>query len=221
MLDGVLDSAAGRFYLALRRDDNDLFMVSRPLRGRDSADLTGFIDTELARFGLSVDAVDRWTVGAGPGSFTGLRILAVLAAGWCFGKPEKSFRCAPGALGFASVIGVGEGETVGALYDGRNHELFFCGVTRVDGMLMPTGENLVLGREAAAEFLGSRPGMRLTVPAAEEAAVAALLPPGVEPFPVEYPDVFALARCKNIPYDNDPDRLLYFRAAVEKSGAGN
>lgn len=57
--------------------------------GSHSDDLMGLIDEVLSRGGLTVAELDAVAVGAGPGSFTGLRIGMATAKGLCFasGKP--------------------------------------------------------------------------------------------------------------------------------------
>lgn len=78
---------------ALMKDQELLCAASRPMRGRDSAELADFVAQQLAANGVELAEVSDWTVGSGPGSFTGLRLAAALAAGWTFGKEG----CAPAA----------------------------------------------------------------------------------------------------------------------------
>ena len=71
---------------ALMKDQELLCAASRPMRGRDSAELADFVAQQLAANGVELAEVSDWLVGSGPGSFTGLRLAAALAAGWTFGK---------------------------------------------------------------------------------------------------------------------------------------
>lgn len=52
--------------------------------GSHSDDLVALIDRALADAGLALAALDGVAVGAGPGSFTGLRIAMATAKGLCF-----------------------------------------------------------------------------------------------------------------------------------------
>ena len=122
------------------------------MRARDASCLPEFIASELTGWNLKLEDVERWTVGSGPGSFPFLRVVAGLAAGWHVGHDRIQFRCVPGALALAASLKPSEGETVGALYDGRNHELLYFGVRRTGGELTPTGETAVLNAERAERF---------------------------------------------------------------------
>ena len=80
--DAVLDSAAGVAYLAVFDGGEKRFSAAAPMRGREAAKLPVWIEGELENHGLKLADISRWTVGAGPGSFTGLRLAAALVAGF-------------------------------------------------------------------------------------------------------------------------------------------
>jgi tRNA threonylcarbamoyladenosine biosynthesis protein TsaB len=102
--------------------------------------LLGLVDEALRQAGLNPGAVDAVGCGAGPGSFTGLRIGLCTAKGLCFatGRPlvmASSLRAL--ALGAASAIagtpgGTGSaaaGALVGAVLDAKKGEIY-CGFYR-------------------------------------------------------------------------------------------
>ena len=78
----------------------------RPMRGRDSAQLAAWVEEELRKAGIALESIRRWTVGSGPGSFTGMRLAAALVNGWTYGKAVET-RCVPTAAA--------EGVRIGAL----------------------------------------------------------------------------------------------------------
>ena len=137
---------------ALMKDQELLCAASRPMRGRDSAELADFVAQQLAANGVELAEVSDWTVGSGPGSFTGLRLAAALAAGWTFGKEGVRTRCVPTAVALAARLETANGDRIGCLFDGRNRELIYFEVENFGGELVPTGESRVLNKEQAAEF---------------------------------------------------------------------
>ena len=74
----------------------------------------------LERAGLEPDQVERVVVGAGPGSFTGVRIAASLAKGWCHARrvplyAYSSLRAVAASVGVSYVC---------ALFDARRGEVY-------------------------------------------------------------------------------------------------
>ena len=213
MLDAVLDQAAGTAFLAVFGDGEKLFSAAAPMRGRDGAKLPVWVESELDKHALTLGEIGRWTVGAGPGSFTGLRLAAALVAGWCYGR-KGSCRAVPGVFGLAAAAGIAPGEFLGCLYDGRNRELIYVGVScAADGELAVVGEPEILNAESArTRFAGAESPKRFAAFVPEMPALAKLAPE-LETIPVETPELGALAAAK-APYDDDVTRLFYIRPAV-------
>ena len=210
--DAVLDSAAGVAYLAVFDGGQKRFSSSAPMRGREAAKLPVWVEGELAERGLKLADIARWTVGAGPGSFTGLRLAAALVAGWCYGR-KGACRAVPGVLGMAAAAGIAPAGRRGCLYDGRNREIICCMVSAdASGKLSLDGEPQILNAEAAAKFLNGEPGLELAAFSAELEAVRKIVPEsGIAP--VDAPELAAL-EAADAPFDDDVTRLVYIRPAV-------
>ena len=186
----------------------------RPMRGRDSAQLAAWVKEELRKAGIALESIRRWTVGSGPGSFTGMRLAAALVNGWTYGKAVET-RCVPTAAALAANLDAAEGERIGALCDGRNRELIFELEIR-NGEAVPTGVEKVLNAEQAKAFFADYAGKRLTAFESELPALEKLLEPEVAAritaFPSIRPEALALASWK--PFDNNLADLVYIRPAV-------
>ncbi len=109
--------------------------------GSHSDDLVALIDRALGDAGLALAGLDAVAVGAGPGSFTGLRIAMATAKGLCFaaGLPLwTASSLAALALDAADSLAAADPpeDTAGALFvpllDARREEVF-CGLYRAAG----------------------------------------------------------------------------------------
>lgn len=90
------------------------------------------VDAALAKAGLSLADIDVFAFGAGPGSFTGLRIACGIAQGLAYGKrkrvvPVGNLR-ALAACAFAMTT---DGDLLLAAIDARMNEAY-CGIYRRD-----------------------------------------------------------------------------------------
>lgn len=218
MYRAVIDPAPDHTAFALIGDGEVVCLENRPMRGRDAAELPVFLLETLSKRNIAPGDIKRWTVGSGPGSFTGLRIVAALVAAWSLGKDDVLTRSVPGAAALAGMLHPAPGERVGAVYDGRNREILYFGVEGCSGGdVRPAGETAILNREQAAEFFSKRPGERLAAFACEEEAVRAVLPSeaGLECF--AFSDTVLLDRTMCRPFDNDLTKLVYIRPAVYTS----
>ena len=211
MFHGVLDPQPGKLVFALFEDKKLLHQAECIMQPRDASQMPDFVASELAKCGRTLHDVTRWSFGAGPGSFTFLRVAAALGAGWAAGNDQIRFRCLPGAPALAKALQVADGETVGCIYDGRNKELLCFTVCNNGGKLQPAGEELILTAPAAEQYFAEHP-MRLAAFAKDAAALATLLE-GKVSFTVVEPDLTAFADDES-EFDNNADKMVYIRPAV-------
>lgn len=211
----ALDLSGRGAALALQDGDGRLLLDAyRPMAGRDSAQLAAWVAAEFAPFDLAPAAVGRWTVGSGPGSFTGMRLAAALVAGLCFGR-EAQARCVPTALAFAAVANPAVGEQIGVIFDGRNAELLLYAVERTPEGLFPGGLATVCAADSMKRVIDGGEFSRFVAGADAQPAIAKLLPERADRVWIA-PQLSAApllsAVCRD--FDDDLTRLVYIRPAV-------
>lgn len=81
MITLALDASTYRGTVAVLDDTRVIVEGAAPMRGRDAEHLMPAVHAALRDAGTSVRAVSRIVCGAGPGSFTSLRIAASIAKG--------------------------------------------------------------------------------------------------------------------------------------------
>lgn len=93
---------------------------SLSVRATHSETVLPELDRSLRRAGLRIEDVEAVIVGAGPGSFTGVRIATALAKGLCFARDLPLFAYSSLA---AVAAGSGAARTC-ALFDARRNEVY-------------------------------------------------------------------------------------------------
>jgi len=118
--EAALDTAGARAVFAVRATgdtDGPIWRMDVAL-GRESAGLLPAIVTCCEAGGVALGAITRWSVGMGPGSFTGIRVGASLAMGLVAGR-EARLRGLPSGLLLLGGLDVAAGERLAVLNDGR------------------------------------------------------------------------------------------------------
>lgn len=208
---GALNPLADGVQLAVMDEENLLFTSFAPMRSREASALPGFVEKELAKYGLKIRDISHWSTGAGPGGFTALRMTAALVAAWAFEHENINYRCVPGAIALAGALPGKDGDVLDCLFDGRNNEILLYGLIFRNGQWESRNDNAVLNKETfQASFSNER---RYAVSRADRDAV--MLITGNIKIDICDPDCSELIRTKAFPYDNDPDNLVYIREAVE------
>ena len=127
----AIDTATDVCSVAVLRGDQ-LTELVEIVGQRHSERALPMIDAALVKAGVSLGDIDVFAFGAGPGSFTGLRIACGIAQGLAYGKrkrvvPVGNLR-ALAARAFAMVNG---GDLLLAAIDARMNEAY-CGIYRRD-----------------------------------------------------------------------------------------
>jgi len=139
-----LSGAEAAFAVADSETKKVLVEVFKPMRGRDSAGLLLWMEESMAAVNAKLVDVTEWTVGTGPGSFTGLRLVAALISGFSFQKNNVRTRTLPSAMSLAAALDYGEGKKIASLHDGRRSEVLLFGMSHVKDTVAETGDTRVL-----------------------------------------------------------------------------
>ncbi len=123
-----------------------LFDKQLPLSGRDASALPSWMLGALREHKLNFNSISSWTVGSGPGSFTGMRLAAALVLGLCFGKETVRKRSMPTACALAFELAKERHfERAVALFDGRKSDVLAFPMARgADGFIRAEGHGEVL-----------------------------------------------------------------------------
>jgi tRNA threonylcarbamoyl adenosine modification protein YeaZ len=96
-----------------------------PGGGRDAAAMLPRLVELLGSHGCELRTIHDWTVGTGPGGFTGLRALAAFVAGLTSGRNDVRVRGIPSALALAATASP-DGLATAVLYPQRNGGVIVC-----------------------------------------------------------------------------------------------
>ena len=210
MLKAALDFSGSEISFAVV-DDGGATVASclADLPGRDSSTLPILVGEALKKAGLGYDAIDFWTVGTGPGSFTALRVAAAFVLGLVQGH-DKPVRGLPSACGFEGEKPFGERVLV--LYDGRKRELLGFGLKRDGRFWLPDGFQGVLETPDKLEAVRASYDTFTARPCDLDAvrAFAPTLP--VDPAP--HVNASVLASIPGGLCDMQPTDLIYLRPPV-------
>lgn len=126
---GLEDSGAGMAFAVVDTEGRTLFDEYVPLSGRTTANLPQRMADILEAHKMSFSDISEWSVGGGPGSFTGLRIASSFVLGLIYGKSEIKARCVSTSAAIAASAGC-DAEKVLVLFDGRKKELLAFGLRK-------------------------------------------------------------------------------------------
>ncbi|MCF6176062.1 MAG: tRNA (adenosine(37)-N6)-threonylcarbamoyltransferase complex dimerization subunit type 1 TsaB [Victivallaceae bacterium] len=186
----------------------------RPMTGRSSAVLASWIIDLLGKVNLKLADITEWTVGSGPGSFTGMRLAAALVEGFIMGHAVKS-RCVPSAIALAAYSS--PGEITAVIFDGRNRELLLFAVEHdATGQLQKYGTEIVFNAENAAEVFQQGQYKNITALQKDATALGKIIPQNILD-KVNYQGhipVVELLSSQSSNWNNDLTDLCYIRPAV-------
>lgn len=216
IIHAAIDVSGPEASFALTIDNNPcpVFTEYRPMRGRTAAALPEWLIATLTKHGFELHQINRWTIGSGPGSFTGLRMTASLVAGLTFNRKHIMSRCLPTALAMVADFHSPVGTATACLFDGRNQELLLYGVTSLADTVAPSGTSSVISAENAAEALQGY--SRIVSFARDRDAIALLLPSELaeQVCYIEQLPIAAMLRITSDNWNNDLTDLVYIRQAV-------
>lgn len=98
MITLAIDASTYRGSVAVLDDTRLLIQSTAPMRGQDREKLMPAVADALRSVGTSLSGVERVVCGAGPGSFTSLRIAASIAKGIATGRSIPLFAVSSLAL---------------------------------------------------------------------------------------------------------------------------
>lgn len=129
-------------------EGNLLLEEYRVFPPRDASGLPDWLTGLLAAKNLALEDISEWSVGSGPGSFTGLRVAASLVMGLGFGRPVRRRGVSTAGAMADSLNLPGELRKALVLFDGHRDELLGFGLNRTPAGFVPSGFHQVLKRDS-------------------------------------------------------------------------
>lgn len=202
------------FAVSEQNSGNIIIEQFRPMTGRSSAVLAPWIIDLLSSKNLKLADITEWTVGSGPGSFTGMRLAAAMVEGFTLGHAVKS-RCVPSAIALASYSK--PDEITAVIFDGRNRELLLFAVEyNSAGHLQKHGTEIVFNAETATQIFNQFQYNNITALQKDATAIEKIIPEGIISS-INYQDhipVIELLCAHGDIWNNDLTDLCYIRPAV-------
>lgn len=121
----ALDLSGPFASFAVAEGDKVLLSESFVLQNRNNAAFFKSFFSMLSEAGIEISEIDKWIVGTGPGSFTGLRIASSFVSGIIYDTDKTALGLSsvfPIALGINSFFG----EKVGILFPCSKDTLYLC-----------------------------------------------------------------------------------------------
>lgn len=204
------------FALAETESGKILLSDYKAMQGRSSSTLSDWILDLMEKFEVKPEKINRWTVGSGPGSFTGMRLVAALITGMTMERDDVKTRCVPSALALADADNLAEGDKIATIFDGRNKEILLFELVKQADELVPSGKTQVLNQEQAQGFFAKNSYRQIAALDYDSVNIQAVMPPD-EFAKIHWMEHLAfekLIKCKYKDFDNDLTALVYIRPAV-------
>ena len=216
-LGAALDLSGKEVVFAIADIDTGEVLVEeyKLMRGRDSAGLLLWLEQCVAQVNVKLTEIVEWTVGTGPGSFTGLRLVVALISGFTFQKSSVKVRTLPSVFALASINDVKDGQSIASLHDGRRSEVLLFGMDKRRGVVIENGDTRVLATPDELADAKSRYDVFIAVISEKPAIVKAF----GEEFAdtvlyVEHLPVSKLIFIESNNWGGDLTDLVYIRPAV-------
>jgi len=148
MIHAALDTSQG-VALAIADGPRLAFVGTLARQGRaHDRELLPWLEAAFAEAGTTPGAVRRWSLGLGPGSFSGVRTGIAVVKGIAMAS-GAAYRGLPSSLALAlSLEGLPATPlTIGVLHDGRCDQVILSRFQWSDGVLKPLGEPVAEGAE--------------------------------------------------------------------------
>ena len=164
MITLALDASTYRGTVAVLDDARVLVTQGAAMRGRDAEQLMPAVDLALREAGQSIETVERVMCGAGPGSFTSLRIAASIAKGIAVGRSVPLYAVSSLALivGGNVTDGPRGARRYLAVLDALRGESYVAAFDHDAGAVRPAGEMRLVPNDEVASLASD--GVRLVGP---------------------------------------------------------
>lgn len=201
----ALDFSGPQAVFAVEKDGTKLFEISKIMQRRDAAAFAEFLKTNLQDNGLDFKDITHWTVGSGPGSFTGMRIAASFVQGLTYGKNIQT-RTVPSAEAIAVSAGL-QKENACIIFDGRNKEIILLDLR--------SGKEAILNAEQTKEYFKENKFDSFAAMEYDKKAIELILPQEIfaEIKWAEKLSTDAFFQSENI-FNNNLTELIYIRPSV-------
>lgn len=148
-----LDTSSLVGSLAILRDDALLGVVSTTSEENYSSRMFRHLEFLLHDLSLKLSDFDLFSVAAGPGSFTGLRVGLTAAKGWAevFGKPVVGVSALEAVAAQAVPAGSSSVSTVIPVLDARRGQIYCAFYRQTDSGLLLQGDQRVMSPEELFE----------------------------------------------------------------------